>query len=183
MTKYFVRLLLFGITGCLFTFLCGCKAIGPKYQRVESIPEGKGVVYVYRPGVMTPLRDLGYSFTVWASESLIQWERRPDESSIVNLCRGGYYPFFLDAGKRKVCSHQETLTGDVTVNVTVDVEAGRSYYVKPRLTVEKVPVSGSLRRDKMKFHKLVLEDPAFAEKEIAKWGCQLIPIGIEKDSN
>jgi len=144
--KYIAKFFLFSITGCLLTFLNGCQALGPKYQRVDSIPEGKGVIYIYKRGPRAP-KGIGAMYTVWA-----------DDRPIVNLRQAGYFPFFLYPGKTRIW--QKTSKGDVTL----DVEAGKSYYIKAFVT--------------MRWNNpddFVIMDPAIAEKEIAK--CRLIPIG------
>ena len=146
MINYITKLFIFSISVYLLTFQSGCQNLGPKYQRVEKIPEGKAVVYVYKRGPRAP-RGIGVVYTVWAND-------RP----VVNLHQGGYFPFFLYPGKTRIW--QKTSKGDVTL----DIEAAKSYYVKAFVTMRW-----------MNPDDFVVMDPAIAEKEIAK--CRLIPIG------
>jgi hypothetical protein len=89
----------------------GCASVGPPYQRVEKIPDGMGVVYLYRP---SHLVGGGAAYKVKAGDT-----------PIVTMYNGGYYPYFTKPGEVELSAKTES-----TSSVTVDVKPAESQYVK-----------------------------------------------------
>ena len=90
----------------------GCAASGPAFQRV-AIPDGKSVIYAYRPnsifgGGVVPTVTCG--------------------ASAVSLSRGGYHPFIIDPGT--VTCHAAT---ESTSTVRVDTRPNEASYVKEEI--------------------------------------------------
>lgn len=104
-------ILLFFVAALL---LAGC-ASGPAYIKVDKIPEGMGLVYIYRPTV------LGYAV-------------RPDVLAngvaITKLIANGYYPYFSKPGEVEFSAKTETRSA-----VTLYIEAGHTYYIKGIITM------------------------------------------------
>lgn len=89
----------------------GCIATGPAFQRVNPIPSGKGVVYVYRsPGGGAPL---------------IYGTVTANNTPIMKIRDGGYFPYIADPGT----VHFEVST-EATSEADVTVEAGMEKYLK-----------------------------------------------------
>ena len=107
------------IVSLIFTatiLMLGCAASGPAFIKIETIPEQKGIVYLYRSktivgGAIVP--------QIWCNG-------RP----VVELKRGGYYPYFADIGENIFTAKTEART-----TVKVDVEPGKEYYIKLRIGV------------------------------------------------
>jgi hypothetical protein len=98
---------------CLFVFcavLAGC-ASGPAFKPVSSIPEGKALIYVYRPSVMHGAALVPYVVV--------------NDSRALPLKNGGYYTYAATPGSVTVAV---THTGQRSV--TLEVKAGETYYVK-----------------------------------------------------
>lgn len=90
----------------------GCAAGGPAFQKV-TIPEGKSVIYAYRPnsifgGAIVPTVTCG--------------------TQGVSLSRGGYYPFVLDPGDVTCSASTES-----TSTVHVEARSNEAAYVKERI--------------------------------------------------
>ena len=105
------------LIGCMFTFLVsliGC-ASGPAFKKIESIPEGKSVVYFYRPANM---------MTSALSPSIYDNER-----IILNgLSNGSYWVYFVDPGKYVFSTSSKTTTGSA---VTIDIKStGEEFYIR-----------------------------------------------------
>jgi len=74
-----------GITVALLMGLLlvgGCATLGPVYQRVATIPEGTGLVYIYRPS----------SFVGGG----VAYDVKVGETVVTTLHNGGYYPYFTE---------------------------------------------------------------------------------------
>lgn len=111
--------------------------LAQKFEPVKEIPAGKALVYIYRPGSMV---GAAVHYTVNANE---------DKVSEAHLKNDSYLIFFADPGSY-------TFWAQVTNSrreVGLDVEAGKTYYV---------------RGDCCEF---IIPDPKKAEKEIVK--CEL----------
>jgi hypothetical protein len=84
---------------------------GPSFVKEEKIPEQKGLVYLYRKrspvGVIIVPR-------IWCNAK-----------PVVSLKSGGYYPYFADPGKNIFTTFTETSS-----EISIDVEPGKTYYVK-----------------------------------------------------
>lgn len=119
-------------------FITGCTTLGPKYQRVEKIPDSTGLVYFYRPS----------SFVGGG----VAYEIRSGDTVITKLYNGGYYPYFSPPGEHEFWARTESKS-----SVTLDVLPGQVYYVKG--TVGVGFVAG-------RPHLMVVA-PDVAEREIA----------------
>lgn len=94
------------------SLMLGCAAGGPPYQRL-AIPDGKSVVYAYRPnsflgGGITPTVTCG--------------------TKGVALSRGGYHPFVVDPGTVTCSASTES-----TSTVRVEARPNEAAYVKERI--------------------------------------------------
>ena len=118
---------------------CAHGPSGPSFVKEEKIPEQKGLVYLYRigpSGVVPVISCNGKTF--------------------VSLKSGSYYPYFADPGKNFFSAQTESYT-----QVSVDVEPGKTYYVRLR-----VGIGFFVERP-----NLVLVDEAKGANEIK--GCKL----------
>lgn len=78
MKKYRIIILVVVVTAVL----AGCASLGPPFMEEPSIPEGKALVYIYRPS----------SFVGSAISYLVTANDMP----VVTLYNGGYFPYFTD---------------------------------------------------------------------------------------
>jgi len=107
----FVRNVMFAFYLLVLLILSGCAGLGPVYEKIEMVPQGKGLVYIYRPS----------NFIGGGS-----WYKvKVGETPITTLHNGGYYPYFSDPGKVEFWAKTETKSA-----VTLDIEANETYYVK-----------------------------------------------------
>lgn len=107
------RIRLIGITILLgVSLLCfSCASLGPVYQKIDSIPEGVGLVYIYRP------------FNLIGSG--VVYDVKVGETAVTTLSIGGYYPYFAKPGEVELWAKTESKS-----SVTLDVKAGQTYFVK-----------------------------------------------------
>ena len=92
--------------------LAGCAASGPAFQKA-AIPDGKSVVYAYRPnsifgGAIVPTVTCG--------------------SQGVAISRGGYHPFVVEPGA-VTC----TASTEATSTVRVDARPNEASFVKEKI--------------------------------------------------
>ena len=90
----------------------GCAAGGPAFQKV-AIPEGKSVIYAYRPnsifgGAIVPTVTCG--------------------TQGISLSRGGYHPFVIDPGDVTCSASTES-----TSTVRVDARSNEAAYLQERI--------------------------------------------------
>lgn len=158
MTKKISFTLLF-----LIVFLAGISllsscapTLGPAFQKTDKIPEGVGLVYIYRPG-----KGIGGG---------VSPDIRANGVVITTLYNGGYYPYFAKPGEIEFSAKTES-----TSSVTLDIKAGQVYYIKgsigigffvgrPHLTVEPSEVG----EKKIAACKLIPEKKEETEKEKEK---------------
>jgi len=126
--------------------LSGC-ATGPQFRVVEQIPNGKSVVYFYRParfygGARSPsIYDNG-------------------EKIVEGLANGGYKVYFIGSGKHVFSSKAAILSGSsVSVN---SAAPGEEYYVRMDI------LAGAMKSDA----KLYRVYPEQGREEIVN--CKLI---------
>lgn len=93
-------------------FLSGCAVSGPPFQKIQ-IPEGKSVIYAYRPS----------SFFGAALRPTVSCGQEG-----VSLGRGGYHPFVVDPGSL-VCRAATEATSEVDVRSS----AAQESYVKEEI--------------------------------------------------
>ena len=91
--------------------LSSCASLGPTYQKTDKIPEGTGLVYLYRPS----------SFIGGG----VSYDIKVGETVITTLYNGGYYPYFAKPGEVELWAKTESKS-----SVTLDVKAGQIYYLK-----------------------------------------------------
>jgi len=95
--------------------ISGCSATGPVYKKVDTIPEGQALVYIYRPG---KFMGGGVVFDVHSGNI-------EDETEIVELRSGGYFPYFTQPGELQLWAKTES-----TTSLTLDLKAGDLRYVR-----------------------------------------------------
>lgn len=103
----------FSVVGILMILLLttGCASLGPAFEQVASMPNGKALIYVYRPSAFV---GGGVSYDININKKVI-----------APLRNGGYFPYFADPGKTEVWAKTE-----VRRSVVFVAEAGDTYYVK-----------------------------------------------------
>jgi len=89
----------------------GCASLGAPYQPVTSIPDGKALVYIYRPSSFV---GGGVSYTVHAGEE-----------PVIKLYNGGYTAQFLDPGETEFWAKTEA-----RASVTENLKPGKTYYLQ-----------------------------------------------------
>jgi hypothetical protein len=94
---------------CLIQVACGSSGLLGRYKKIEPLPDGKSVVYIYRD----PL-SARYAYTIKA-----------DGKSLVSLKPGAYYPLIVEPGELELSASAEGST-----SLTLDVKKGKSYYVE-----------------------------------------------------
>ncbi|MFZ4860078.1 MAG: hypothetical protein ACOYL3_27255 [Desulfuromonadaceae bacterium] len=117
---------------------------GPKYSKVDKIPDTAGLVYFYQRYQQDPTIK---SFII-----------KTDNKIIARLYSGGYYPHFSTPGKREFSASYNagnTYPQWEGSPVTLDIKAGQAYYIK----AEYLPGPNETH--------LVIVAPEVAEKEIA----------------
>lgn len=96
-----------------FAFSCHF-AFGQAFEPVSEIPEGKGLVYIYRPGSMV---GAAVHYTVNANEEKVSEAHLRNKTYLAYIAEPGRYTFWASvSGNRK--------------EAELDVEAGGTYYVK-----------------------------------------------------
>jgi len=127
--------LLIMVTVFGISLMSGCATSGPAFTKVESIPAGKGLVYIYR----SP------SF----KGAAVSYDVNVKDKVATHLANGGYFPYFADLGENEVWAKTEAKS-----SVTIDVKPGQTYYVKggvrmgflvgrPDLTLEPADVGAA----------------------------------------
>lgn len=113
------RLNLFGlllpVIATFLVILSGCSATGPVYEKVDSVPEGQALVYIYRPGKFL---GGGVVFDVHAGGI-------EEDTEIVELRSGGYFPYFTQPGELQLWAKTES-----TTSLTLDLNSGDRRYVR-----------------------------------------------------
>jgi len=85
-----------------------------KFEPVKEIPEGKALVYIYRPGSMV---GAAVHYTVNANDDNISEYHLRNKSYLIFFAEPGRYTFWAQVSN----SRRE---------VDLDVEAGKTYYVR-----------------------------------------------------
>jgi hypothetical protein len=94
--------------------LAGC-ATGEPFKKLETIPTGKAVIYIYRPSMI--------------GAAIVYDVKRGDKVIITTKARG-YYPYVSDPGEVELWAQTES-----KASITLDVKAGEVYYVKASVSV------------------------------------------------
>ena len=88
--------------------------LSQKFEPVKEIPEGKALVYIYRPGSMV---GAAVHYTVNANDEKVSEAHLKNKTYLVYFAEPGKYRFW----------------GQVTYTireVNLDVEAGKTYYIR-----------------------------------------------------
>ena len=118
-----IRLWLLGVA----LAISGCAA-GPDFKKVDEIPQGKALIYIYRPPTMW-----GAALT----PSVVI-----DKLNAIQLTVGGYYPYLSDPGEVTIALIH---TGRMATKLPV--KTGQTYYVKATLQVMGAPYIEALSAD------------------------------------
>ncbi|MBI5181599.1 MAG: VCBS repeat-containing protein, partial [Nitrospirae bacterium] len=116
--------------------LASC-ATGLKFQKADKIPEGMGLVYIYR------IHSVG---------TLVIPEVEANGVGITKLITNGYYAYFSKPGDVEFSAKTETKS-----SVTLYIKAGQTYYIRGRI------VTGAFIGRPL----LTLVSPKVGENEIA----------------
>ena len=107
--------------------LSGC-ANGPGFKKVEDIPPGKALIYIYRPPTM-----VGAALVPAVVINKL---------NAIQLTMGGYYPYFSDPGEVTVAVIH---TGRKAI--TLPVKAGETYYLKAGTIIMGAPYLEAFNAD------------------------------------
>jgi hypothetical protein len=107
--------------------LSGC-ANGPAFKNVADVPQGKALIYIYRPPVM-----LGAALV----PAVVI-----DKLNAIQLTMGGYYPYFADPGEVTVAVIH---TGRKAI--TLSAKAGETYYLKAGTIIFGAPYLEAFNAD------------------------------------
>ena len=93
--------------------LTSCSVALQKFVPLEEIPEGKAIVYIYRPGSMV---GAAIHWTVNANDEKVSENHLRNKTYLVYFAEPGRYTFWgqVSTGRREV---------------DLDVEAGKTYYI------------------------------------------------------
>lgn len=99
----------------IFIFVITCNSVlSQKFEPVKEIPEGKALVYIYRPGSMV---GAAVHYTVNANDEKVSEAHLKNKTYLVYFAEPGKYRFW----------------GQVTNTmreINLEVEAGKTYYIK-----------------------------------------------------
>jgi len=115
--KNLVAVVIFAILALIVFALPSCKGkkyVTGKYVQVTEIPDGKALVYIYRPS-----RFLGGGNHYTINDG-------NDKVSRIHLYNGGYFEYFTDPGKHNFWLELSGKREDIIVNC----EEGETYFVK-----------------------------------------------------
>jgi len=111
--------------GMIALFVVGCAAVPPgsQFQPLSEPPKSKGVIYIYKPD------SYGKSiYDIYANGELV-----------TTLFKGGYYPYVANPGENTIAGIKKARVGEILtvllgvepdIEISVYVEAGKSYYVE-----------------------------------------------------
>jgi hypothetical protein len=103
--------------------LTGNVVFSQKFAPVTEIPEGKALVYIYRPGSMV---GAAVHYSINANETKV---------SEAHLRNKSYLVFFADPGRYTFWAQVTNTRREVDL----DVEAGKTYYVRGDCCELKIP--------------------------------------------
>jgi len=99
----------------VFTLILTCNSLlAQKFSPVKEIPEGKALVYIYRPGSMV---GAAVHYTVHANDDKVSENHLRNKSYLVFFAEPGRYTFWAQVTNTRR-------------EVDLDVEAGKTYYVR-----------------------------------------------------
>jgi len=99
----------------LFTLIFTCNSVfSQKFSPADSIPAGKALVYIYRPGSMV---GAAVHYSINANEDKVSESHLRNDSYLVFFAKPGRYTFWAQVTNTRRA-------------VDLDVEAGKTYYVR-----------------------------------------------------
>lgn len=99
----------------LFTLILTSSSVfSQKFSPVEEIPEGKALVYIYRPGSMV---GAAVHYTVNANDEKVSEYHLRNKTYLVFFAEPGRYTFWAQVANTRR-------------EADLDVEAGKTYYVR-----------------------------------------------------
>ena len=113
------------LVGVIALVAVGCAVVppGPQFQPVSEPPKGKGVIYIYKPN--------NYGKSIY--------DVSINGKLVTTLFRGGYYPYIANPGQNTITGVKKARAGEILtvvlgiepdIQISVNVEAGESYYVE-----------------------------------------------------
>jgi len=91
--------------------LSGCASLGPEFTPVPAVPDGKALVYVYRPPHF--------------AGSAVSFKIHHNDKIVTTLYNGGYYPYITNSGELELWAETES-----RASITLDLKPGDTKYVK-----------------------------------------------------
>jgi len=99
----------------LFTLIVTCSSVfSQKFTPVKEIPEGKALVYIYRPGSML---GAAVHYTVNANDEKVNEHHLRNKTYLVYFAEPGRYTFWAQVSNTRR-------------EVDLDIEAGKTYYIR-----------------------------------------------------
>jgi hypothetical protein len=98
-----------------FCQLAGCAPLESKFVPESVLPEGKALVYIYRPA---KTYDAGLKY----------YPVQANGVAVVRMFAGGYFPYYCLPGRIRFAAR-----GEHTATLTTDIAAGKTYYLKLHL--------------------------------------------------
>ncbi len=111
MKKVKKKLVLVSILYFISLMLNSCTTLGPLYQKVDTVPDDKGLVYIYRPKKLVG--------------GGVKYKVKVGDTPITILHNGGYYPYFSEPGEVEFWAKTESRS-----SVTLDMKPGQTHYIK-----------------------------------------------------
>jgi hypothetical protein len=113
MKKRIVSFLIPVIAISFAVFLAGCASFdGPQFSKFEQVPQGKAIVYFYRPKAFV---GGAVSYDVWVDGINVPFTR---------IYNGGYFPYIADPGKILFKAKTEA-----EKEIAIDAKSGEAYYI------------------------------------------------------
>ncbi len=140
-----MKKLFMGLAATIYTvFLSGCAAGGATFTKEAAIPSDKGLIYFYRPKAF--------------QGSAIAISVVDNGKEAFKIKNGQFIKYFAEPGKHQF--HTDTMAIDRPTEL--EVEAGKTYYIKTGLNVGMWVGSWTLNR--------VYEEEALVELKSCKSG-------------
>jgi hypothetical protein len=99
----------------LVTLIFTCNSVfSQKFSPVDSIPTGKALVYIYRPGSMV---GAAVHYSINANDDKVSESHLKNNSYLIFFAKPGRYTFWAQVTNSRRA-------------VDLDVEAGKTYYVR-----------------------------------------------------
>ncbi len=105
------RFITLGVAASGLLVMIGCAASGPDFKPPEAVASDKALVYIYRPNSI-----IG---------GAIRYDVTTKEGHIVEMIRGGYFPYWAMPGETTFWVRTES-----KVSVTEDLAPGKTYYLR-----------------------------------------------------